>query len=129
MCGLPLGIGLAAEALAEAAILALPELHAVGVGVGPRGVGRRPRVGVIAKLGRGLAEQLAAMIGDERRIGIIARTRILERIAARLNLPLDIAGLAGNTRRVFELVVIGLDHRSVDPPVLVRHLGRDALLA
>jgi len=49
--------------------------------------------------------------------------------ATRLDFTFDVAGLAGHARGVFELVVIGLDLRSGDAPVLQRHVGRDEVLA
>src|SRR3954470_22123333 len=90
------GVGLASEPLAEAAILAGPELHAVGIGVWPRGIGGRPLGGGIAELGCGLGEQLARVVRFQCRVRVFARTWILERIAAWLDMTLDVTGLAGH---------------------------------
>src|SRR4051794_12126610 len=84
---------------------------------------------MIAELGRCLGEQLAGVVGFQRRIGIIARTWILEWIAARLDLTLDVTGLAGNARRIFELVIIGFDLGTGNAPILQRHVIRYEVLA
>src|SRR6476661_8364800 len=84
---------------------------------------------MITELGRRLGEQLAGIVGFQRRIRIIARARILEWIAAGLDLTLDVAGLAGNPRRIFELVIIGFDLGTGNAPVLQRHVVRYEILA
>ena len=83
---------------------------------------------MVAELARRLAEHLARENLGERRQRIFAGARRLEGIAARLDLAAQIAGLAGDRRRVFELVVIGLELVIGDAPVLDRHvLGNEAL--
>ncbi len=123
-----LGVRLAAEALAIAAILAGAEFRAVLVGVGLRRVRRRPRERMIAEVVRGLAEHHARENLGERRQRIFAGARRLEGIAAGLDRAAQIAGLSGDRRGVLELVVIGLELVIGDAPVLDRHvLGNEAL--
>ena len=127
--GAALGVGLAAEALAEAAILALPEFHSIRICVGLRRVRGRPDVRVKAELFRGLREQLAGVVRNQRGQRILARPRILKWIALLLNLPLDVAGPARDSGGVFELVIVGLELGPADAPVLQRHVGRYEALA
>ena len=84
---------------------------------------------MIAGVARSLAEHLARKNRRQRRQSIFALTRCLERISAGLDLPLDVAGLAGDRRNVFELVVIGLELGVCDAPVLDRHILGDEFLA
>src|SRR5262252_5552070 len=88
------GVGLAAEALAVAAILAGAELRAIGIGVGARGIRGRAREGVIAEVARRLVEHLAAQDRRERRQRIVTGPWRLERVAAFLDLALEVAGLS-----------------------------------
>src|SRR5262245_43308848 len=122
-------VGLAAEALAMTAILAGTKLRSIRIGVGARGVGGRARERMIAEVARGLVEHLAAQDRREWRQRIFACAWRFERIAAGLNLALDVAGLAGDRRRVLELVVIGLELVVGDAPVLDRHVSRNEVLA
>src|ERR1700733_5632836 len=124
-----LGVGFAAEALAIAAILAAAEFGAVRIGVGLRGVRRRARERVIAGIARGIGEHFAGENRRQRRQRIVAGAGRLERFAAGLDLPADIAGLAGDRRGIFELVVIGLELGVGDAPVLDRHVVRNEFLA
>ena len=127
--GAALGIRLAAEALAIAAILASAELRTVRIRIGARRVGGRSRERMIAVvLCRG-GEHLARQDRRQRRQRIFARAGRLKRVAARLDLPADVAGLAGNRRRVFEPVVIRLQLVVGDAPVLDRHIGGNEILA
>src|ERR1700735_3844253 len=87
-----LGVGLAAEALAETAILALAEPHAVRVYIGLRCVGGRPREGMLAQAARGLADLRRGPPLHQRRQRIVSRPRRLERIAARLDRALQVSG-------------------------------------
>src|SRR5262249_42057763 len=113
-----LGIVGAAEPFAEAAEGALAELDAERVGVGLREVARRLRERLVAKLRRRLGEQRVAERLLLRRRRIRTRARSLERIAARLDLPLEIAGSARGAAQILELVVTGLDLVPGDTPVL-----------
>ncbi len=73
-----LGIHVAGVAAAEAAEVARPHLHAVGVGVGPRGVGRRQVVGVLAHRLRRLSKQLGrpgALLRGQREVAGAVRRR------------------------------------------------------
>ena len=80
------------------------------------------RIGVVAEAFRTLAEDGAEVSFLERRIGIFARPRRLERIAAGLDLALDVAGLAADAAELFKAVVIGLQLVIGDAPVLDRQL-------
>ena len=117
-----LGIGLTAEALAIAAILAGAEFRAVRIGVGLRGVRRRPRKWMIASVARGVGEHFARQNRRQRRQGIVAGARCLERIASREDFSGEIAGLAGNRSGVLELLVIRLELGIGDAPILNRHV-------
>ncbi len=80
-----------------------------------------------AKAVRGFGEQLLGVALFHRRRRIVALPRAFERIAAGLLCALDVAGLAGDARNIFELVVIGLEVFVGDRPVLdVIALGHDA---
>ncbi len=124
-----LGIGLAAEAFAVAAVLALAELGAVRVGVRLGSVRGRARERVVAHLLRGLGEQLAGQAGLQRRQRIVGRTGRLVHVAAGDLPALDIAGLAGDAGDLFKLVVVLLEFGIGDAPVLDRHVFRDVLPA
>ena len=69
-------------------------------------------------------EQRRAVGHVHRRIGILARARAFERIAAVLLLAVQIAGLAADAAEIFELVVIRLELVIGDAPVLDRHAFR-----
>src|ERR1044072_10029913 len=113
-----LRVRLAAETLAVAAVLAGAELRAVRVGVGARRIGRRPRERVIPQVLRRGREHLARKDRGEWRQRVFAGTRRFEGVAAGLYLALDVAGLAGDRRGGFELVVIGVEFVVSDAPVL-----------
>ena len=61
--------------------------------------------------------------------GYSFRARRLERIAAGLDLAVDIASFAGDRRGVFEPFVIGLKLGVSDAPILDRHVIGDEFLA
>src|SRR2546428_3954335 len=124
-----LGVRLAAEALAVAAILAGAEARAVGVGVGARGIGAGARKRAIAVGERRRPEHLLREQRRERRQRIVALARRLERIAAGLYLPAKVARLARDGRGVLELVVVRLELAVGDAPVLDRPVLGDVLLA
>src|SRR6185503_19229575 len=124
-----LGVGLAAEALAIAAILAGAVFRTVRIGVGARSIGLRPRERVVAEVAAGIREHHAGKDRRQRRQRVFAGARRLERIAAFDDLTLEIAGLAGDRGGVFELVVIRLELVVGDAPVLDRHVGGDEALA
>src|ERR1700722_10606304 len=115
-----LGVGLAAKALAIAAILATAEFRAVRIGIGLRGIRRRPRKRMIAGVARRVREHLAGENRRQRRQRIVALARRYERIAAGKDLAGDIAGLAGDGGGIFELIVIGLELGIANAPVLDR---------
>src|SRR4029077_19575107 len=118
-----------AEALAIAAILAGTELGAVGVCIRLRRICGWARKRVIAGIARGVAEHLARENGRQRRERIFPRARCLERIAARLNLAVDVAGFAGDRSGILELVVVGLELSVSDAPILDGHVLWDKALA
>ncbi len=84
---------------------------------------------MIAELLRRFGEHHARQDRRQRRQRVFAGARRLERIAALLDLALDVAGLAGDRRGVFEPVVIGLELVVGDAPVLDRHVVGDEFLA
>ena len=106
-----LGIIAAAEALAESAIGALAELDAERIGIGLAQIRRGLRKRPVAGLARGFGKQGRAKPLLQRRRRIFRRAPALERIAAGLLGPADIAGLAGRAAEFFETVVIGLESR------------------
>src|SRR5262249_40881269 len=59
-----------------------------------------------------------------RRIGVRTRARTLERIAALLDRPAQIAGLPASAAEIFERVVVGLEVVVGDAPILNRHVFR-----
>ncbi len=127
-----LGVGLAAEALAMAAILAAAQSYPFRIGIGIGGVrrGRRERV-IPQRLGR-RAEQHSALRALQRPVGIVAAAPALEGIAALLDLATEIAGLAGDAAQIFEAGVMALQlviaHRPIgDDHVVGDHLGAIAL--
>jgi hypothetical protein len=75
---------------------------------------------MIAEAFRALAEDGAEIGLLHRRVGIVACPRRLERIAARLNLTLDVTGLATDADEMFEAVVMRLQLVISDAPVLDR---------
>src|SRR5690606_23022864 len=77
-----LGEVLAPEALAEAAEGAGVERQAFRVGVGPAHVRRRHRERVIAALERRLAKEPRRVGLLERRVRVVARALVLERVPA-----------------------------------------------
>src|SRR5262249_31150535 len=97
--------------LAVAAVLAGPELRAVGIGVWLRRIGGRPRGRMIAGFLRRIREHHARKDGLERRPPIVARAWRLERIAALLDRTAQVSRLAGDRGCVFEAIVIGLELR------------------
>src|SRR4029453_7859979 len=110
-----------AEALAITTILTRAEFLPFGIGVGARGVGGGTRERIPAfVLGR-IREHEARQNGRQRRQRVFAGTRRFEAVAALLDLALDVAGLAGNSRDTLELVIIGLELVVGDAPVLDRH--------
>ena len=113
---------LAREALAEAAEDALLQLQAERIGVRAAQIRRGLRIGVIAEAFGALAKDGAEIGLLHRRVGIFARARRLERIAAGLDLSLDVAGLAADTAEIFEAVVIRLELVVGDAPILDRQL-------
>jgi hypothetical protein len=78
--------------------------------------------------GRGLGEQLLRKTLLHRRRRIVALAHTLERIAAGLDIALDVAGHTRNAGDIFELVAIRLELIVADRPVLdVIAFGQNAL--
>src|SRR5689334_1880640 len=96
-------------ARAEAAARAFEHLDAVQVAIvlsHRRGWALERHV---AQRGHRLGEQGTLIGALRRRVWILARARPFVRIAARLDLALDVAGLAADAEDFLELVVIGFD--------------------
>src|SRR4029077_20589595 len=87
-------IRLAAEALAEAAILARAEPRPVGIRVSAGRVRARARERVVALVLRGLAEHLARQDRCEGWQRILAGARRFERVAPRLYLAANVSRFA-----------------------------------
>src|SRR5215468_1798688 len=87
-------VRLAAEALAEAAILAGAEPRPVRISVSAGCVRARARERVVAVIPRGLAEHLACQDRRKRRQRILAGARRFERIASRLYLAANVSRFA-----------------------------------
>ena len=88
-----------------------PELGAERIHVRLRHVSGRMREWMVPELGRRLGEQrrrVGLAIGG---VGIFARARPLERIAAGLDLALQVAGLAAGAAQLVELVVVAAPAR------------------
>ena len=87
-------VRLAAEALAEAAILAGTEPRPVRIRVSAGRVRARPWERVVALILRGLAEHLARQDRREGRQRILAGARRFERVAPRLYLTANVSRFA-----------------------------------
>ena len=107
--GLRAGLGIvgAAEPLAIAAIGARPHPHAKRIGIGLRQIPRGLRERFVAEFARRLAEQRVAEALLLRRRRIRPRARAFERVAALLNLALQVPGLTRRAAQVFKRVVCG----------------------
>src|SRR4030088_119829 len=109
---------MASEAFAEPTIVARGEHLTVRIAVGARAVARG--------LGKRLVAQILASPLEERRcvrnlirwLRVLVRTLSLEGIAASLNLTAQVARLARGTKRLVELVVVGLELIIGHAPVL-----------
>ena len=116
------GIGLGAlradMARAEAAERAFEHLHAVEVAVVLGHRRGRALERHVTQRARRLGEQGALIRAPRRRVRILARARPFVRIAAGLDLALQVAGLAADAEDFLELVVVGLDIVPGDAPVL-----------
>src|SRR5215510_5837546 len=113
-----LGVGFAAKASAEAAVLAGADLDALGVDVGRTCVARRQRKRVIAQLVRGLLEQLAGVALLERLVGILVAAHALERVAARNESAAQIAGFARGAAELVKTIEVRLELVIGDAPIL-----------
>ena len=124
-----LGIIGAAEPFAEAAKGALAELDAERVGVGLRQISGRLRIRLIAELLGGFREQhmAVALLLRRRRVG--PRARAFERIAALLDLAVEVSGGARCAAQIFELIVMRLEVVVGDAPILDGHVLRQELFA
>src|SRR5215471_15898726 len=94
-------VRLAAEALAEAAILTGAEPRPVGIRVSAGCVRARTWERVIALVFRSLVEHLACQDRREGRQRILAGARRFERVAPRLYLAANVPRFARNRRDVF----------------------------
>ncbi len=123
------GVGLAAEALAVAAIFAGAERQSFRIGVGLAHVGGRRLERMIAKLLGGLLHDRRGHGLGERLVGIFVLARAFEDVAAFDFLAAQVAGLAGDAGEALEPVVVGLKLVVGDREVLDRHVRRDRVLA
>ena len=103
-----LGVVQAVVVAAEAAVVAGRDLHAVGVGVGPRSRGGRVREGMVALLPRRLGEHRVVQRVLQRRHGKGIRARPLEGIAAFHDLAAQVPRGAGGAADLVEMVHEGL---------------------
>src|SRR6185437_2600002 len=85
-------------------------------------VGGRTREWLVTELLRRLGEQGWSIGHVQRRVGIVAAARALERIAAGLLLPFQIAGLAGDAAEILEAIVVRLQLVVGYAPILDRHV-------
>src|ERR1700686_903639 len=105
-------------ARAEAAARAFEHLYAVQVAVvlsHRRGWALERHV---AQRGHRLGEQGTLMRAPRRRVGILARARPFVRIAAGLDLAVQVASLAADAEDFLKLVVVGFDLVPGDAPIL-----------
>src|SRR4029077_15726433 len=105
-------------ARAKAAARAFEHLYAVQVAVG---LGHRRGWALerhVAQRGHRVGEQGALMRAPRRRVWILARAWPFMRIAACLDLAVQIAGLAADAEDFLELVVVGFDLVPGDAPIL-----------
>src|SRR5437588_729649 len=65
-----------------------------------------------------VGEQIALICAPRRRVWILARARPFVRIAACLDLAVQVAGLAADAKDFLKLVVVGFDLVPGDAPVL-----------
>src|ERR1700730_4562 len=77
---------------------------------------------MVSELARAFPKQAAEIGLLHRRGRIFPRARRLEWIAAWLDLPVDISGLSARPEQVFEAIVMGLELRIGDTPILDRQL-------
>src|SRR5439155_7093491 len=105
-------------ARAEAAERAFEHLYAVEVAVvlsHRRGWALERHV---TQRGHRLGEQFALIGAPRRRVWILARARPFVRIAACLDLAVQVASLAADAQDFLELVIVGFDLVPGDAPVL-----------
>src|SRR5580692_10846860 len=105
-------------ARAEAAARAFEHLYAVQVAVV---LGHRRGWALerhVTQRGHRFGEQGALIRAPRRRVWILARARPFVRIAACLDLAVQVAGLAADAEDLLKLVVIGFDVVPGDAPVL-----------
>jgi hypothetical protein len=105
-------------ARAKAAARAFEHLYAVEVAVVLGHRRGRALERHVTQRGHRLGEERALICGPRRRVWILARARPLVRIAARLYLAVQVAGLAADPEDLLKLVIAGLDVVPGDAPVL-----------
>ena len=124
-----LRVDLASEARAEAAVETAAPLVAEGIGERLREDARRLRERVQAEVLARLGEHLAVRRHVQGGVRVRPAARALERVAARDDLPVQVARLAGGADVVLERVVVRLELVVGDAPVLDGAALGDLLLA
>src|SRR5271154_6852957 len=102
----------------EAATRAFEHLYAVQVAVVLSHRRGWALEGHVAQRTHRVGEQGALMRAPRRRVWILARARPLVRIAACLDLAVQVAGLAADAENLLKLVIVGFDLVPGDAPVL-----------
>src|SRR5215212_5699795 len=119
------GIGLATAFVAMAAILALAQRQPFAVDVSLARIADRLRKRIVTEFLARRFKQQRGLGHLQWRIGIFVASRSFKNIAAGNFLPAQISGLARNTAKLVELVVIGLELLIGHRPVLDRHVFGD----
>ena len=111
--GRVLGADVAPAAVAVA-VQRAARASAVGLGVDRRGAAKRMPAEFLA----GGHHQIGELGVAQRRHGIFALAGAFENVPARIDFPLNIAGLSGNADLVFDQVVVGLEFVVGEGPIL-----------
>src|SRR3974390_2781456 len=120
--GRSLGIRLATDAVAIAAILTFAESNSFGVSIRRARDRNRSRKWMVAKTFCRLGEHQAGCRRLYRLVRIIVAARPLERVATLDDLALDVPGLAGGSTHLIELVVVRLELLVAHRPILDCHV-------
>jgi len=114
----------ASEALAESAIGAPRADHTVRVRVALADIGRRHRIGVIAKRSRRFANHLGKVRNLQRRRRIFRAPRTFKRVAAIHPLATQISSLARKSQHQIDARIVRLKIVVGDAPILDRMIRR-----
>src|SRR6185437_14262072 len=113
-----------AEPFAETAVAAGSLAHSERIAIGLREVARGLRERLVAELPCRLSEEGVTEGLRLRRVGIGTGPWALERVAALQDLALKIARLTAGSAEILEAIVMRLELRVSDAPILDRHVGR-----